>query len=172
MIYLVNHRVPGHEPFKNIMRLPRAQAFALAGELYYDTPGSSRFGAEFENYYSIRQRAEAWLHSDFMALGGQPQTKHPLYFYVHGWGGQDWAWPDKITEKIPLEAIDQADISFIYGDSCGEIDNPARHPMLTKPQLMQQIEVHGGIEGLLANVKHNMIEAHLRNDKYVREACK
>ena len=173
-IYLVNHRPPSHEPFKSIMRLPKAEAFTLAAKLNEDTTCSAtyRFGKDFANYYADRIRAEEWLYSNFTALGGKPQTKHPLYFYVNSCEVADDAWPAefRLTEKILLASIDSCDITFIFGDSCERLDKPDRLPLFMKDELTALIATHGSIENLQKYVKqqigYDMIEAHLWSDKY------
>ncbi|MCL1788717.1 MAG: hypothetical protein FWG38_12085 [Defluviitaleaceae bacterium] len=172
-ILLVNHRPPSHERLKSIMRLPKKEAFALAAKLFEDKTckATHRFGPdEFASYYQTRRKAEKWLHDKFVALGGKPQTKHPLYFYVHGWDGAPHFWADNITEKIALTDIEPCDISFTFGDSCGAVDNPDMHHFFMKDELTALLSTHGGIENLLAYVTqqigYGMIEAHVWNDKY------
>ena len=169
-IYLLNHRAPSYEPFKSIMRLPKEEAFALAAKLNEDKTcdANDRFGPSFAEYYETRLRAENWLYENFKGIGGKPQTKHPLYFYVYGWDLASKFWPVNITEKIPLSGIEPCDISFSIGDSC---DEKNRQLPFMKDKLYELISTHGSIEYLLAYVKsqigYGMIEAQLWNDKYV-----
>ena len=72
-----------------------------------------------------------------------------------------------------LKDINELDISFIFGDSCGEVDRPGRNEPFLKDELMRYISSHdNAIELLLKNVRHGMIEAHLWNDKYITELVK
>jgi len=173
-IYLVNHRPASYRPFKSIMRLPKEEAFALAAKLSEDKTceANSRFSnASFAEYYATRLEAEKWLYNNFVKLGGKPQTKHPLYFYVHGWNLTPQFWPENITEKILLTDIEPCHISFMFDDSCGVPNNPEKYRLFMKDELMELISLHSGIGNLLEHVKqqigHGMIEAHLWSDKYV-----
>ena len=173
-ICLLNHRSHSYEPFKSIMRLPRKEAFALAAKLFEDKTctANSRFESEkFSNYYELRLRAEERLYNKFIAHGGKPQEKHPLYFYVHGWDLSKKFWADSVTERLELDNIETCDISFTFGDSYKEVNNPDKSHFFMKDELMQLIAKHGGIEELIAHVKsllgYGMIEAQLWNDRYV-----
>ena len=173
-ICLLNHRPHSYTPFKSIMRLPREEAFALAAKLYEDKTCTAniRFGAdEFANYYETRLKAEERLYNKFTSLGGKPEENHPLYFYVHGWDLSKKFWADCVTEKLELDDIDACDISFTFGDSHVENDNPENNRLFMKDELMELVAEHGGIEALIAHVKgqlgYGMIEAQLWNDAYV-----
>jgi len=177
-IYLVHYHPPSHEPFKNIMRLSKEDAFALADKLFQDKTCSAtvRFGPDnFASYYADRVRAEEWLYDNFTARGGKPVNKHPIYFYVHGNDIADDAWPIdvRLTKKIPLADVDAADICFTFGDTCERLNKPDRMPVIFKDELLALLKQHGSIENLLAFVKeqigYSMIEAHIWDDKYVME---
>jgi len=155
------------------MQLPKEEAFALARELYKETAVCEAYGrfsdSNFEQYYETRMRAEKWLYENFIEIGGKPQTKHPIYFYVHSWGLEDKFWETKITERIALSNIDACDISFIFGDSCGEVDRPNRKEPFMKDELMRYIAEHDNdIEKLLKTARHGMIEAQIWSDKYFK----
>jgi len=156
------------------MRLPKEEAFALAEKLYEDKTceATHRFGPdEFAKYYATRLKAEEWLYDNFVSRGGKPQTKHPLYFYVHGWDLAPRFWAENITEKIALADIEPCDISFTFGDSCGAVENPGMHHFFMKAELLELIHAHKGIVNLLQHVSqkigYGMIEAHLWADRYV-----
>ena len=173
-IFLVNHRPPSHERLKSIMRLTEKEAFSLAAKLFEDKTceANHRFGPdEFANYYQTRLKAEKWLHDNFVAFGGKPQTKHPLYFYVHGWDGVAKFWAENITERILLADIEPCDISFTFGDSCGAVDNPDMHHFFMKDELMELVSTYDSIENLLTHITqqigYGMIETHLWNDQYI-----
>ena len=177
-IYLVNYRTTNCEPLKSITRLPEKEAFELAEKLYKENPvpGFERFGAGFESYYYHRIKAEKWLYDEFTAIGGKPQTEHPLYFFVHEWDIVDKLWEnktDKIMKKIALNEIDICDVSFTFGDSCAMLDRPDRKAPFLKDKLQEYIFQNGNdINKLLDNVNqqvgHRVIEAHIWNDKYFK----
>lgn len=174
-IYLVNYRPQNSEALKSITRLPKKEAFALAKKLYEENPlpGYERFGSGFDSYYTLRMKAEKWLYEEFIAIGGKPQTTHPLYFFVHDWNVVHELWAVKITEKISLNEINIHDISFTFGDSCVMLGNPNQKPPFNKDALMEFIASNdNNIEKLLNNVEqqfgHRVIEAQIWNDKYFR----
>jgi len=173
-IYLVNHRPPNCESLKSITRLPKKEAFDLAKKLQKEVDVSEAYmrfkDDQFKAYYEIRMRAEKWLYEKFIEVGGKPQTKHPIYFYVHKWHMEDRFWETKVTERIELDSIDDSDISFIFGDSCGEVDRANRKEPFTKADLLEYIAEHDNdIEQLLQTVRHGMIEAQVWNEKYFME---
>ena len=170
-IYLVNHRPPNCQPLKSIMRLPKKEAFELAAQLKSETAICEAYGRfnddNFSAYYDIRMRAEQWLYEKFIEMGGKPQTKHPVYFYVHSWHLENKFWETKITERIALSEIDECDISFGFGDSTCEVDRPERKEPIMKKELLKYIAEHDNdIEKFLKTVRHGMLEAYIWNDKY------
>lgn len=82
-LWITNYRENGGEHLKSIMRLPKDEAAKLAKHLSsVTTSGNDRYGAYFERYYEKRRNTEEWLYSQFQKRGGNPQTKHPIYFAV------------------------------------------------------------------------------------------
>lgn len=77
---------PGCEPFRNIMRLPKEEAFRFARELAEKNPQSTTFYrfADFENYYPHRIKTDTELYRRFIACGGRPAQAHPLSFVLGG----------------------------------------------------------------------------------------
>ena len=71
----------------SITRLPVEEAYALAKSLSnyagISFTSFSRFtNRDFDGYYKKRIRTEDWLYKSFIALGGKPKTKAPLYFVL------------------------------------------------------------------------------------------
>ena len=176
-IYLVNYRVQNIEPLKNIMRLPKKEAFELSDKLYKENPYDGyeqRFGPNFEKYYNHRITTEKWLYEEFIEIGGKPQAKHPLYFFVHKWDVAEKVWEGKaikVIEKIELNEIDVCDVSFLFGDSMAMLNNPDRSSLFLKDELLELLAKKGNnIEMLLDSINHQIgqriIEAHIWNDKY------
>ncbi|HEX3037660.1 MAG TPA: GNAT family protein [Oscillospiraceae bacterium] len=82
-LWITNYRENGGEHLKNIMRLPKNEAVKLASQLSsLTTSGNDRYGYYFERYYEKRQKTEEWLYAQFQKHGGNPQTKHPIYFVL------------------------------------------------------------------------------------------
>ena len=83
-IYVVNYCHHNCVPLKNIMWLPREQAFALAGEMAQQNKNTTAFYrfADFHNYYKERLKTDELLYARFCGLGGRPAKKHPLSFVL------------------------------------------------------------------------------------------
>ncbi len=143
---------PDCEPLKNIMRLPREEAFALAKELSDAHPETTAFYrfADFENYYPRRLKTDGLMLDMFRELGGKPQSEHPLSFvlgssdYLHQWFGSG-----KVL-RIPLLSIPQDIISFTIGDSMSTLAKQGRLDMFTLPMLKEAVKKHPeGAQGWL-----------------------
>ncbi|MBP7401063.1 MAG: hypothetical protein KBA30_00440 [Clostridia bacterium] len=173
-LYIVNYCHANCSPLQSITRLPESLAFAKANDLSSDNQGTA-FGrfADFRNYYPKRIRPEKWLYDRFVAMGGKPATRHPLYFVLHGSGYLDEWFGSGIATRLPLEGIDSDHISFTLGDSMSKMDKPERKDPFRKEELFRMIEGHGGdVENLLAAIResYTYIEAQLWNDLYLQEA--
>jgi hypothetical protein len=180
-IYLVNYRVQSVEPLMSITRLPEKEAFELSDKLYKANPYDGyeqRFGPNFEGYYHHRIKTEKWLYEEFIEIGGKPQTKHPLYFFVHVWDVAEKAWEGKavkVVEKIALSKIDICDVSFLFGDSMAMLNNHNRSPLFLKDELLELLAKNGNnVEVLLDSINqqfgHKIIEAQIWNDNYFIKA--
>lgn len=169
---LVNYCCPGCTPLKNIMRLPRDEAFALAYAMAKENEGKSAFYrfADFENYYPRRKRTDGILYDGFVALGGRPRERHPLSFvlqgseYLHRW------FDDGAVTRIPLGAVPDEAVSFTYGDSCAAHTRGQALRVMTKDMLLGEIRAFGGtLEAYMEWVagEHTYIEAQLWDDSYL-----
>lgn len=169
---LVNYCHPGCTPLKNIMRLPEQEAFRLARTLAAANPGEASFWrfSDFENYYALRVRQDAFLHAAFRAKGGKPEVEHPLSFVVEG---SDYLreWFGKGAEsRLMLEKVDSRHISFTIGDSGWAIDNHLPVEVLTKEEFLEQLDACGGdLRTLLGEAGKKYVEAQLWSDEYLKE---
>ncbi|NLY88683.1 MAG: hypothetical protein GX085_03570 [Firmicutes bacterium] len=139
-LYIVNYCNPNCTPLQSITRLPEAEAFELAKKLSEQYKGTAfyRF-ADFVNYYLRRIRTEKWLYDWFIKLGGEPETKHPLYFVLQGSDYlHEWFDRGEIT-RIPLSIINEKHISFTLGDSMAKMDQPERRNPFLKDTLFEII---------------------------------
>lgn len=166
---LVNYCHKSCTPLMNIMRLPEAEAFALAAKMAKENPQTTAFYrfADFPNYYPRRMEADARLHAAFAELGGHPVEQHPLSFVLQG---SDYlaAWFDHgIVTEIPLACVPEEQVSFTLGDSMAVLARDGRFTMLTLGMLAQAMEDHPeGPAGWLreAQEKHHYIEVQLWDD--------
>jgi hypothetical protein len=84
-----------------------------------DTPYGERFKDPL-GYLHNRQRTEQWVRAEFIAKGGQPQERYPIYTVL---GFSPWIMriaPDKARHgeiRIPLSIFQEGDVSFTYPDS-------------------------------------------------------
>lgn len=171
-LYIVNYCHPNCIPLKNIMRLPKEQAFSLAyimAEQNKEVTAFYRF-ADFENYYYERLKTDKMLYTRFKTLGGKPVTEHPLSFVLQGSEFlNDWFGRGVVT-KIPLSIIPAEHISFTYGDSMSTFKKHGEFTMLTKDMLMQTIaEYMGTLEEFLAEIsdRYHYIEVQVWDDTEV-----
>lgn len=173
-LVLVNYCYPDCTPLMNIMRLPEASAFQLAHKLAENHPDTTAFYrfADFNNYYTLRKKQDAYLFSRFIELGGLPEEDHPLSFaiessdYLRDWFGNG------IETKLLLKDISPYHISFTIGDSGAEFQQNGRVDLLTMQELRQRIHQYDGdFEAFLHATGQHYIEAQLWSDKYVTR-CK
>lgn len=174
-LVLTNYCYPDCEPLKNIMRLPKKEAFAAAGalaEAHPETMAFYRF-ADFENYYPRRLMADAFLYRRFLELGGEPEEEHPLSFvigecdYLREWFGNG------IRTQIPLQRINPKHISFTIGDSSAMMERNGTVDMLTLPMLAKRLDACGGdMEELLKGHNCGYVEVQLWSDTYIRDLKK
>lgn len=170
-LVLVNYCYPDCTPLLNIMRLPREEAFQLAGQLarkHPDTTAFYRF-ADFENYYDLRSRQDAALYARFVALGGMPEEEHPLSFVVEGsdylrrWFGQG------IETRLPLRKVVPHHVSFTIGDSGAEFQKSGRVELLTVEKLHERVMQFGGdVDAFLQSTGRHYVEAQLWSDQAIR----
>jgi hypothetical protein len=78
-LILVNYCHPDCVPMMNIMRLPEEEAYAKPYEmaaLHPETTAFYRF-ADFENYYPLRMKQDAFLYARFKELGDSRRRSIP-----------------------------------------------------------------------------------------------
>ena len=143
---IVNYCHPSCTPLKNIMRLPRDEAFALAAAMAAENPETTAFYrfADFENYYPRRLQTDALLHARFLELGGKPVEDHPLSFVLQGSRFLDGWFDHGFVTRVPLSQIPSEAVSFTYGDSMSVLQREGAFTMLTKEMLVQTISAYDG----------------------------
>lgn len=165
-LFLEYYCHPDCQPLKNIMRLPREQAFALAKQLADAHPETTAFYrfADFENYYPRRLETDRLMLDMFIELGGKPQNEHPLSFvlgscdYLHRWFGSG-----RIL-RLPLSVVPRDVISFTIGDSMSSLAKQGHLDMLTLPMLEETAQKHpGGAQGWLSDTlkEHHYVEVQV-----------
>ena len=126
-LYIVNYCHKNCVPLKNIIRLPKEEAFPLAYEMAEQNTGGTAFWRfkDFENYYPRRMKTDKCLHDSFIALGGNPKTEHPLSFVLQGNEYLNHWFDHGIITKCPLNHISSQYISFynyievqLWNDAC------------------------------------------------------
>lgn len=169
-LVLVNYSHPDCVPLLNIMRLPKGEAFRLAEELAREHPkgdSSWRF-RDFENYYPLRQRQDAYLRARFIELGGEPREEHPLSFVVEGSDYLRGWFEGGVVTELPLCQVEPRHVSFTIGDS-GALLQRGRDPeVLTAEGFQRLYEEHGGYLELLERAGCHYVEAQLWDDRYVK----
>lgn len=168
---IVNYCHNNCEPLKNIMRLSKDEAFALAAKLAEENKGKTAFWrfADFAVYYPRRMATDKLLYERFVALGGKPQEEHPLSFVLQGSNYLDDWFDHGIVTKIPLSMIASEHISFTLGDSMSTLKRNGDVRMLSKEDLLQMVqEFPGKLEDFMEEIKekHGYIEVQLWSDDY------
>ena len=173
-VYIVNYCHPYCQPFSNICRLPREEAFALACKMAENNPDTTAFGrfADFENYYPRRMKTDACLYRLFVSLGGKPKEKHPLSFVLHGSEFLNKWFGYGVASKLRLKDIPPESVSFTLGDSMaifqsndkGTVERNGEATMYTKERMVNILNAYDGtMDDFMREVreKHNYIEAQL-----------
>ena len=171
-IYIKHYCHPNCEPFMNICRLPKDDAFSLANIMAKADKSSnnsfSRF-SNFEVYYPRRMEVDEYLHNSFISLGGNPKEEHPIFFVLHEsksleeWMGS-WNSYEILLKNIPSEYI-----SFTLDDSIVSLRQKGKLTMYTKETLSQILRKYRGtIDDYLNELtkKYYCIEVQLWNDDY------
>lgn len=175
-LYITNYCDTRCSPADSLTKLPIDEAYSLAKQLSQHTGPSfnsfSRFSDnDFDGYYKKRIRTEEWLYSSFTALGGYPQSAHPVYFvlgsstYLNQW------FEHGLQTRLLLDSIDPADISFTYGDSMSIMDSENRMNVFNKESLFRFIKQStSDIPLFLSELdrQNRYIEVQLWNDKYLQ----
>ncbi|MBE5804542.1 MAG: hypothetical protein E7316_08535 [Clostridiales bacterium] len=143
---IVNYCHPNCIPLRNILWLPREEAFRTAARLAAENPDATAFGrfADFENYYPRRMETDHLLYEDFLSKGGQPEVEHPLSFVLQG-SDYLYRWFDQgtiITQ--PLADIPDEVVSFTLGDSMSAPRPDGQIHVLTKPDLLRKVSDYQG----------------------------
>lgn len=170
-LIIINYCHSNCEPFKNIMRLPKEEAFALAAKLAEENKGKTAFWrfADFAVYYPERMATDKLLYEKFVALGGKPKEEHPLSFVLQGSKYLDDWFDNGIVNQIPLSKIASEHISFTLGDSMSTLKRNGDVRMLSKEELLQKLqEFPGTLEECMEELKekHGYIEVQLWSDEY------
>ncbi|MBR3684320.1 MAG: hypothetical protein IKL78_05555 [Lachnospiraceae bacterium] len=168
---IIHYCHPNCTPLKNIMRLPRKEAFELARKMADRNPETTAFYrfADFDNYYELRMGQDKYLYELFQSLGGEPKEEHPLSFVL---GGSDylneWFGKGQVI-KLCLKDISPKDISFTLGDSGATFQQQGEVTMYTKGMLEAKLKEYGTIEAFVAEMteKYHYIEVQLWSDEYI-----
>ena len=174
-LILVNYCYPDCVPLRNIMRLPKEEAFALASafaEAYPETTAFYRF-ADFENYYSLRKRQDEYLYSRFIELGGMPEEKHPLSFVIEGSDYlREW-FGTGIESRLRLRDILPAHISFTIGDSGAEYERSGSVQLMTVEDMKVRLQKYGDdFDAFMKATGRHYIEVQVWSDRYLAEVIR
>lgn len=185
MDYITHYYSIGTTPLLNISTLPFDEALKVANNLK-NLPGKvyKRFH-NAELYLRERQITEKWLKEEFIKLGGVPKCNVPGYFVLGESTHLEEAFAGKYAViRIPLDEIDENEISFTYPDSmatrfiANEKDavyyNPEYHgKVFTKKSITEVIKKWGLPEEQWRydpKKKYDyFIEVQLWNDAYLKK---
>ena len=178
-LWITNYRENGGERLKNIMRLPKDEAVKLASQLStLTTSGNDRYGYYFERYYEKRQKTEEWLYVQFQKHGGNPQTKHPIYFVLCDSSSLERFYGQRDRVSIKLKDIPSEYLSFTPRDSMHLKDmGLLEGTVWSKYDFLGLLKKSDrGIGNMIVNLPGlygqpgGYIEAHLWDDDYLKFA--
>ena len=170
-LLLVNYCHPDCVPLKNIMRLPKEEAFAMAKKWRRRIQKLRRFivllilkiimicGCGKMNF-CIRV---LW------SWGGEPEENHPLSFVIEGSDYlRDW-FGNGTQTKLFLRDIDARHISFTLGDSGAMFQKNGFVELLTLGDLKNRLgEFEGNFDDFLKASGCHYVEVQLWSDKYCK----
>jgi hypothetical protein len=176
-LYLTNYRETGGLPLRNIMRLPKEEAYKIAGELSEKTSArNNRYGTYFDTYYKKRLRAEEWLYHEFIRQGGKPETTHPIYFVLCDSPNLQQFYGNEEQIRIQLKNIANKHISFTPRDSIHLMDmERTKDTVWNRNTLIKMMmEAEQSIGEFISNITAKYekpggyIEVQLWSDEYIR----
>lgn len=166
---LVNYCYPDMKPLRNIMRLPKDDAFKYAEQLAKSHPDTTAFGrfADFINYYELRLNQDNYLYNKFIEIGGKPEETHPLSFVIEGSDYlNEWFGFGTIIE-IPLKLIKPEHISFTLGDSGAEYQRNGEVGLLSLDEFRKLLESQtGDYNDFLKSIGKFYVEVQVWSDEY------
>lgn len=169
-LMLVNYCHPDCVPLKNIMRQTKEKAFRMAKEMsdaHPETTAFYRFG-DFENYYNLRETQDKYLYNEFLAIGGEPKTEHPLSFVIEGSKYLEEWFGNGIVTRIPIKGIDKKHISFTLGDSGAEFGRNGSVKLLGLQDMTELLAKQtGDYNDFLNSIGKQYVEVQLWSDEYV-----
>jgi hypothetical protein len=132
-------------PFQSISRLSITNAYLLHNKLKDD---KKRFASKRDKQYlSKRREIEENIRTMLITKGGKPKITKPHYFVL---GECKWLiewYPEGESICIPIELINEKEISFTYGDSfptfIHEDGKPYRKQVFLLSELPIIIETYG-----------------------------
>ena len=178
-LWITNYRENGGDHLKSIMRLPKDEAVKLAKHLSsVTTSGNDRYGTYFERYYEKRQNTEEWLYAQFQKHGGNPQTKHPIYFVLCDSPSLEHFYGQRDRVVMKLKDIPSEYVSFTPRDSMHLKDmGLLEGTVWSKDDFFELLKKSGrGIGNMIVNLPGlygqpgGYIEAHIWDDDYLKFA--
>lgn len=115
---LTHYFMKGTRPFLSLTKLDYNEACVIADRLKPNSGRAFRRFNNFEWYFKERLITEDWLFNEFISKGGQPKTRHPIYFVLGESPHLEEAYGASYSSvKVALDDIDPLEISFTYPDS-------------------------------------------------------
>jgi hypothetical protein len=171
--YLVHFFKKGGKPFRSLSTLPDCDAASIMRDLYVE---GSVFWERFKDplgYISTRRRVEQSLFDGFVAKGGRPKERYPIYMVL---GRPKWTAQvaDPVTVattaevQVPLGILRECDVSFTYPDSMVSAMMAAeKNPQYYEPEYhgkvftLKEIEQLIDVKGLPGEGWETRMPAHL-----------
>lgn len=108
----------GKKPFLSLSELTEAEALKIMENLYQDDAMWGRFKNP-QKYIRERRQTELWVRKSFMAKGGKPVKKYPIYMVLGRCKSLEENIDNKQLQKIeiPITYFTEQEVSYTFVDS-------------------------------------------------------
>ncbi len=113
-MYLYHYFEQSFGPFTSLTSIPLEDA----KEILYIHKAAGKFrNPDVDGFLAKRYSRDKQLRDMFIAHGGCPKRKNPIFFFLGEHPQWASAYENPAVIKIPLNMFDPSTVSFTYGDS-------------------------------------------------------
>ena len=116
----------------------------------------------------LREMQDKYLYDEFISIGGEPETNHPLSFVIEGSKYLEEWFGKGIETRIPIAGISEKHISFTLGDSGAEYGRNGSVKLLGLHEMTELLaEQTGDFNDFLNTIGKQYVEVQLWSDRYI-----